>query len=102
MTDAKFPRPSAVPSFPAVSPDRGRELEDTGPPNDEDVFTLIVELKSALTNVGELCTKLTTRLSRVQLAMLANEHKANRALDRADELAERLGKVESKLGLAAE
>lgn len=101
MSDPKFPRPSAVPVFDPLT-DRARELEDTAPPAEDDPIALMIELKAALTNCGELMTKLSTRLSRVQLAMLANEHKANTAITRADAALERLGKIEARLGMAAE
>lgn len=102
MSDAKFPPDPRLPSIPKLSPGRAHELSDTAPPSEEDPIALMIELKAALANAGELMMRLTTRLSRVQLAMLANEHKANTAIERASEALGRLGKVEAKLGMAAE
>lgn len=104
MSDPKFPGDPRLPSIPKLSEDRGRELEigDTAPPAEEDPIALMIELKAALTNTGELMVRLTTRLARVQLAMLANEHKANTAIERSDAALEGLGKVRAKLGMAAE
>lgn len=101
---SNLPREPKLPSIPETPPNRGRELEiqDTSPPAEDDPIALMIELKAALANAGELMTRLSTRLSRVQLAMLANEHKANTAISRSNEALERLGKVEIKLGMAAE
>lgn len=72
------------------------------PADGDDPVAMISELKEALVNVSELMIRLTTRLSRLQLAMLAGEHKTNELRNRADDLASRLGKIEDHLGLAAE
>lgn len=83
---------------------------DTRPaPADGDLIAAMAELKEALANVGELCVKLSTRLSRVQLAMLAGEHKTNAALERTSETSRELGKliarvesIAAHVGMAAE
>lgn len=102
MSDSKFPPAPRLPSIPDLAPGRGHELSDTAPPAEDDPIELMIELKAALANAGELMTRLSTRLSRVQLAMLANEHKANTAIQRADAALEGLGAVKAKLGMAAE
>lgn len=102
MSDAKFPPDPRLPSIPKLSPGRSHELSDTAPPAEDDPIQLMIELKAALANAGERMTRLTTRLARVQLAMLANEHKANTAIQRSDAALEGLGKIRVKLGMAAE
>src|SRR6478609_3166689 len=92
----ELPRVPRMPSIPKGK-DHGRELADTAPPSEEDPIELMIELKAALANVGELCTKLSTRLSRVQLAMLANEHKANTGAERAAEALALLGKAVTRI-----
>ncbi len=105
MSDPKFPGPPRLPTIPPVKAggvEGFGSIADTQPPAEQDPIEMMAELKAALVNCGDLMMRLTTRLSRLQLAMLAAEHKANTVIDRTDDMAHRLGKVESFLGLAAE
>lgn len=69
---SSIPPPARVPSF------------DTEPAPSDDALELMHELKLALANVGDLCTKLHAKLSITQLAVLTQEHKTNVHRDMLD------------------
>ena len=79
MTDPEFPDDPRVPSTIPSGPD-------------DDLRDLIYDLRAALANVGDLCTRLDTKLATVILAERAEELEIGR-------LRERVGRLE---GLAAE
>lgn len=88
MAETPLPAPAPLPTIPATP--------------DDDVRKLMRELRAALANVGELCTRLDTRLACHELAILTDEHKINTARERADEHERRIADLERLVGRAAE
>lgn len=104
MSDAKFPPDPRLPSIPKLSPGRSHELSDTAPPSEEDPIALMIELKAAFANAGQLHALDHSAFARA--AGYASERAQGEYRDRARERSAwafgRLGKVEAKLGMAAE
>lgn len=71
-------------------------------PAEPTALELMGELRAALENVGELCAKLSAKLTITQLAVLTQEHKTNVHRDAIDGHELRLRKLEDMLPEAAE
>jgi len=77
-----------------VSGGIGEERDTLRATDEPSAVELMVELKAALANAGELMVKLERKLTITQLAMLTQEHKTNVHRDRLDGHELRLQRLE--------